>query len=182
MRTGLFFVMVGLSGLCSCTLQQKNAVITSGIKKADWLIGTWENKTTTGTMYETWTKLTDDELSGKGYVLKEMDTLVFETIRLVHEHHGLFYIPTVKSQNDNLPVRFALKTISDTKMVFENPNHDFPQVISYTKISADSLVAEISGIKDGLDRNRTFPMKRENKSATTNHLKVNLQKDTSGLI
>src|SRR5690606_29225029 len=96
---------------------------------------------------ESWTKTSDTEFAGKSYILKEKDTVIFETIRLVQEKDGLFYIPTVRNQNDNLPVRFALKAISDTEMVFENPKHDFPQIISYTKITSDSLVAEISGIK-----------------------------------
>jgi len=59
-----------------------------------------------------------------------------------------------------LPVRFATKTISETQLVFENPQHDFPQTISYTKITADSLVAEISGTKNGHERKQIFPMKR----------------------
>jgi hypothetical protein len=45
-------------------------------------------------------------------------------------------------------------------MIFENPAHDFPQFISYTKITTDSLVAEISGTKNGQARKQRFPMKR----------------------
>jgi len=155
MRTRLFFAAVGLIALCGWTTQQTNE-----IKKAEWLIGTWENKTQRGSVYETWTKVSDDELSGKSYILKEKDTIVFETMRLVQEQDGLFYIPTVKNQNDNLPVRFALKTISDTELVFENPQHGFPQFISYAKINTDSLVAEVSGTKNGQERKQIFPMKR----------------------
>lgn len=155
MRTKLFFTVIGLIIFCSWTIQQKNE-----IKKAELLIGTWENKTQRGSIYETWTKISDDEFSGKSYVLKEKDTIVFETIRLVQEQDGLFYIPIVKNQNDDLPVRFALKTISDTELIFENPRHDFPQMISYTKINKDSLVAEVSGTKNGQERKQTFPMKR----------------------
>ena len=104
--------------------------------------------------------MNDDELFGKSYILKEKDTIVFETIRLIREQDNLFYIPTVKNQNNNQPVRFALKAISDTAFVFENLKHDFPQVISYTKINTDSLVATTSGTKNGQERSETFPMKR----------------------
>lgn len=45
-------------------------------------------------------------------------------------------------------------------LVFENPMHDFPQIISYTKITCDSLVAQISGEKNGQERKQAFPMKR----------------------
>ncbi len=133
---------------------------TSNIKKARWLIGTWENKTPNGSIYETWSKTNDNKFSGKSYILKEKDTVVFENIVLVQEQDGLFYIPTVKNQNDGSAVRFTTKTISETQLVFENPQHGFPQIISYTKISSDSLVAEISGTKNGQEHPQTFGMKR----------------------
>jgi hypothetical protein len=155
MKKKIVFAIVGVIFFCSWIAQQK-----SEIKKAEWLIGTWENKTQRGCLYETWTKISDDELSGKSYILKEKDTIVLETIRLVQEQNSLFYIPKVKNQNDDMPVRFTTKIVSDVELVFENPQHDFPQIISYTKINADSLVAEISGIKNGKERKQTFPMKR----------------------
>lgn len=133
---------------------------TNNINKAEWLVGTWENKTPNGSIYETWSKISDYELAGKSYVVKEKETIVFENIRLVQEKDGLIYIPTVKDQNGGLPVRFTSTKISDTELVFENPQHDFPQIITYISIGADSLVAEISGTNNGHQRKQTFPMKR----------------------
>lgn len=153
--TKLFFAVAGFSFLCAWTV-----IKTSGIEKAKWLIGTWENKTQRGSIYETWSKENDNEYSGKSYIVKEKDTIIFENIRLVQEQDGLFYIPTVNNQNDALPVRFESKTISETQLIFENKEHDFPQIISYTRIGTDSLVAEISGIKNGQERKQAFSMKR----------------------
>jgi hypothetical protein len=147
--------VVGIVIFCSWTFQYKNE-----ITKAEWLIGTWESKTQRGSIYETWTKENEVQLSGKSYMLKEKDTIVFETIWLLQEQYSLFYIPKVKNQNGNLPVRFTSKIVSDKELVFENLQHDFPQIISYTKINADSLIAEISGTKNGKDRKQKFPMKR----------------------
>ncbi|NCD68827.1 DUF6265 family protein [Mucilaginibacter agri] len=130
------------------------------IRKADWLVGTWENKTTKGSVFETWTKVSDDELRSKSYMLKGKDTVMFETVRLTEEHDQLFYIPTVPNQNGGLPVRFKLKSLSDSQMIFENPEHDFPQVITYTKVNQDSLVAEISGMLKGQMNKRSYPMRR----------------------
>lgn len=147
-------MLVLITIFCGATSQQ------TPIDKARWLIGTWENKTSRGSLYETWIKTSTEALAGKSYILKEKDTTIFETIHLVQEQSGLFYIPTVKIQNAGLPVRFALKTISDSEMVFENMQHDFPQTIAYTRITPDSLVAEISGTKNGRERRQSFPMKR----------------------
>lgn len=148
-------MFVSLLAISASTLQEKN-----GIKKAEWLIGTWENKTPKGSVFETWTKINDHELSGKSYLVKEKDTVVFETIQLVEEQDKLFYIPLVKNQNKGLPVRFTGTATLETHLVFENPHHDFPQKISYTKTKSDSLVAEISGMRNGQLRKQTFLMKR----------------------
>lgn len=157
MRTNVKIVIaaVSLGVLVAWSTKQINE-----LTKAKWLIGTWENKTSRGSIYETWKTENNNEFSGKSYIVKEKDTLVFENIRLVQQQDGLFYIPTVKNQNDGLPIRFATKTISANQLVFENLQHDFPQIISYTKITSDSLLAEISGTKNGQVRKQTFPMKR----------------------
>lgn len=155
MKAKFFIAIIGSAFLFSWTSKQ-----TNDIKKAEWLTGTWENKTSRGSIYETWRKEGPNELTGKSYIVKEKDTIVFENIHLVQEQNGLIYIPTVKNQNGSQPVRFPAKAISETELVFENPKHDFPQIISYKKISKDSLVAEISGIKNGTARKQTFAMKR----------------------
>lgn len=131
------------------------------ISKAQWLLGTWENRTKKGSVYETWTKAGEDVFSGRSYMLKDKDTMVFENIRLVQEAGRLVYIPVVKEQNKGQAVRFELKSVSDNELVFENPAHDFPQLIRYTRITSDSLVAEISGTVKGSLRKQSFPMKRK---------------------
>lgn len=153
--TNLLFAAVGFIVLSAAIANQ-----TNDLTKAEWLIGTWENKTQRGSIYETWDKVNDTLLAGKSYIIKEKDSIVFENIHIVREQAGWLYIPTVKDQNGGLPVRFIAKTISQTQLIFENQQHDFPQIISYTKINSDSLVAEISGIKNGRERKQAFPMKR----------------------
>lgn len=147
----LFFYGVTLSG---CKKEQ-----VKDIKQAQWIIGTWMNETSKQNIYETWSLLSSNELLGKSYLVKQRDTIVLETIQLLQEKEGLSYIPTVKNQNKGLSTRFTLKTISETQLIFENPKHDFPQTISYTKITSDSLVAKISGFKNGLKKSQIFPMK-----------------------
>jgi len=155
MKARVFFVIIVVVVFCSWKIREENQ-----LKKATWLIGTWENKTSRGSIYEAWNQINDKEFLGKSYALKERDTMTFESIRLVQEKGGLFYIPTVKNQNKGLPVRFALTTISDTTLIFENPQHDFPQIISYTKVDNEHLIAKISGVKNGQTRKQVFPMQR----------------------
>lgn len=146
--------------ICFLVFSACTSTNNDDITKAEWLMGTWENKTERGSIYETWSKTTNGEFSGRSYTVKGKDTIVFEHIQLIQGQDSLFYIPTVKAQNDGLPVRFAGKSISEQKLVFENPNHDFPQVITYKKVNADSLIAVISGIRNGQEDEQIFPMKR----------------------
>ena len=69
-------------------------------------------------MYESWVKQNDSVLIGKSYMFKGKDTVIFESVQLVQEQANLFYIPTVKNQDNGLRVRFSLKTISNKKMIF----------------------------------------------------------------
>lgn len=155
MKAKFFITIAGLVVLSSWAPKKGD-----DIKKAEWLIGTWENKTARGNIYETWDKVNANEFSGKSYMIKEKDTIVFEKIQLIQRSGHLLYIPAVKDQNNGLPVYFSAKEISDTALVFEHPAHDFPQVITYTRISPDSLVAEISGTKNGRKRSQVFPMRK----------------------
>lgn len=150
------FLVVG----CLLVLSAWIIGTANDINKADWLIGTWENNTPRGSIYESWIKSGELEFSGRSYIINEKDTVIFETILLVQELGGLYYIPTVKDQNDGLPVKFEAKVITETHLLFENAEHNFPQFISYTKIGADSLLAEIYGIRGGQERRVKFPMRR----------------------
>jgi hypothetical protein len=143
--TGMFFCM---HGFCQ------------RLADAGWLLGKWEQKTPKRTIYETWKSNSDSSYSGKSYLLKENDTIILETVSLLQKDGALFYIPTVTNQNNSMPVSFKLTFSSDSKLIFENPIHDFPQKITYVLLSPDSLLAEISGTLNSTQQLRQFPMKR----------------------
>lgn len=125
-----------------------------------WLPGKWENQTQRGKMIEEWSKVNDSTYSGKSYMITTTDSISLESIALKKEGNNIFYIPTVKGQNNDQPVKFKLTSSSANQLVFENPAHDFPQKITYTLESENSLTAEISGIINGQQRSRKFPMKK----------------------
>jgi hypothetical protein len=55
------------------------------------------------------------------------------------------------------PAEFIAASVSDTMVVFENPQHDFPQRVIYRKRGADSLIARIEGTMNGKSRGVDFP-------------------------
>lgn len=132
------------------------------IQLASWLLGTWESKTQKGSLYESWQQQDDLVLLGKSYFLKAGDTITLENIKLTQLKDGLFYLPSVKNQNNGKEVAFKASSVTTDTLVFDNPAHDFPQKIGYYRLENDSLRAEISGYKNGKHEVRTFLMKRIN--------------------
>ncbi|AYL93917.1 DUF6265 family protein [Mucilaginibacter celer] len=130
------------------------------IAQAQWLIGNWKNQSAKTLDIESWKKLNDSTYQGRSYSLAGTDTVSSEHIRIEQHAGKLYYIPTVKNQNDGKAVTFTLTSSTGKQLVFENPEHDFPQKITYTQINKDSFVAEISGNRKGKFKAIPFPMKR----------------------
>ncbi len=123
--------------ISACTLKEH-------IDQAKWIIGTWEYKTSEGSIYEKWVKKDSLEFQGISYKINNQDTIVLETIRIVQENGNIFYIPKVQYQNNQQAVRFNIIRLRENYMSFENPSHDFPNIISYELINNDSLIATLS--------------------------------------
>lgn len=124
------------------------------------LLGTWQNSWDGGMASESWEQLNDSIFTGKSFVVMGKDTVSSESLILKQVGKDVWYIPTVKDQNNGKEVPFKLTSSANNQLVFENPEHDFPQKISYTFITDDSLVAEISGNISGENKAEQFPMKR----------------------
>lgn len=157
----LAIILIFFSCNNSNTIESKSNEF-SVIENASWLIGEWQNTSSEGILTETWEKLNDSTYAGKSFFVIGKDTVSSETIRL--EQHGktLLYIPTVKDQNNEQPISFALTSSTTHQMVFENPKHDFPQKISYTQTNKTALIAEISGEVNGKKKSQSFPMQKVN--------------------
>jgi hypothetical protein len=131
------------------------------IKKVSWLIGAWQNVSGNEISTEIWEKKNDSVFAAKSFVVVNNDTVFSETISIERHGRSLFYIPTVKEQNHGQAIEFELVSSNEGQLVFENLKHDFPQKITYNKITKDSILAEISGIEEGKLKNILFPFKRK---------------------
>ena len=54
---------------------------------------------------------------------------------------------------------FLSTSVSASRMVFENPQHDFPQQVGYER-NGDSLIGWIAGLQNGKARRIEFPYVR----------------------
>ncbi|MCI9846914.1 DUF6265 family protein [Flavobacterium pectinovorum] len=141
--------------------QKKETVEKDKIKKADWLIGNWENISPDGVLTENWEKVNDSTFSAASYFIKGKDTIHSENIVLAQLGETLTYKATVKGQNNDKPVSFPSISESDKQLVFENPKHDYPQKITYTKGANNTLTAEITGKLNGKQTTERFIMTKK---------------------
>lgn len=131
------------------------------LEKVNWMVGEWGNTTLEGNLTETWSQLNDSTLTGKTVFVSGKDTMFTEIIEIMQVNDSLLYNTKVSNQNQGKTVSFKASKITENNVTFENPKHDFPQRISYNKITSDSLVAEISGMKDGKESKESYPMKKK---------------------
>ena len=111
------------------------------VPELSWLSGYWTSNDNGATTEELWTH-------GAGYMMLGLHRDVsangrssFEYLRIVQTRDGLAYIAT---PNGRTSTSFALKEHGDQRVVFENPEHDFPQRIIYSR-RGDKLTARIEG-------------------------------------
>lgn len=135
---------------------------SNSLEQANWFLGSWQNNTSDGDFTEIWKQKNDSVYLGVSYVIVKTDTVFYESISLKQKNKKWNYIVSVKNQNNEQPISFEMTSMTPNQLVFENPKHDFPSKITYTKITQDSIVAKISGILKGKEQTEYFPMKRFN--------------------
>ncbi len=127
-----------------------------------WLAGNWEMEGTEGVLTETWQKETDTSFTGSGvFIGHKGDTLFAEHLRLIQDDTGLSYRAIVPDQNEGQEVVFNLKSISGSKVVFENLSHDFPQRIVYQNTSDSTMHVAVEGMQEDKWRKEVFDFKRK---------------------
>ncbi len=165
-----------LSAAVACTLvscnekkEEKDSTIAEkgktyeNIQKAEWFLGKWGNASAEGELTENWVKVNDSVMHGESYfVVGGKDTVFAETVELAEHDGKMGYTVTVPGQNEEKPVRFEMTSATGEQLVFENPQHDYPNKIIYNKVGNDSIVAEISGTKQGKPASEKFKMKKRN--------------------
>jgi len=120
------------------------------------LEGQWSMKFDQSEVMEQWRLVNDTLMEGKSYEITGTDSVVSETVHLVLRGSEIFYIPTTAGQNDGNPVPFKLAKHEGDVFSFENPEHDFPTVITYNFINKSTLKASISGTIRGEVRSMDF--------------------------
>ncbi len=107
-----------------------------------WLAGCWEMRVGELIVEEQWMALRNGSMLGMSRVLRGGELTGHELIVLRAVGSGWVYEAHPSGQPT---ASFTSTAITDTGLVFSNPEHDFPQTITYSRVDADSLVARTSG-------------------------------------
>lgn len=123
-----------------------------------WLAGCWEGGSPESRYEEQWMTPSGRTMLGMSRTVAGEKTVAFEFLRIHQEADGIYYtsIPSGQTQ-----VSFKLVKVEEGHVVFENPDHDFPQRIIYRLEKDGVLMATIEGNSKGAFKQVDFPMKRE---------------------
>ena len=126
------------------------SVTAQGAKAAiadlSWMAGSWTGESRGIQMEEHWTAPKGNSMVGIHRDIGNGRTLLFEFLRIEQQGDQIVYLSMPNGRSPATP--FPLKEVSGTRVVFENPAHDFPQRIIYWKDGND-LRARIEGTRTG---------------------------------
>ena len=107
-----------------------------------WIAGVWTGTRGTSTIEERWTPAAGGSMLAVSRTLRDGLMSAFEFLCIVERDGGLVY--TAMPNGRSPATDFTLTTIDDVSATFENPAHDYPKMIRYTKRPDGSLEAVIS--------------------------------------
>lgn len=110
--------------------------------RVSWLSGCWENRSGNRVTLEHWTPPAGGLMLGASRTVAGGVARQFEHLRLHAAGDTLVYTAIPSGQRETA---FRSTVVSDTSFVVENPAHDFPTRISYTRVTNDSVVALVEG-------------------------------------
>jgi len=108
-----------------------------------FMTGCWRGPAGRGAILEEYyTAPAENLMLGVSRYLRDGKVTDYEFTSIEQRESDLVITPHPKGQS---PASFRLRRLNDGEVVWANPTHDFPRVISYRRVAPDSLVARIEG-------------------------------------
>jgi hypothetical protein len=132
------------------------SAVRSRLSDLGFMAGCWRGVTRSGTTIEEfYTAPASNIIIGTTRYVRDGRVVDFEFTRIDQTDSGAVITPHPKGVRS---VSFAPRVVDSNRAVWENPTHDFPQRILYTRVSRDTLVARIEGRTPSGDRSLEWRM------------------------
>ena len=134
---------------------QEKAVTISDLA---WMKGCWSWTRNGHETAEHWLKPAGGTMLGISRTVANGKTVEFEFTQIRQDEKGdIFFTAKPSGQPE---ATFKMIKGSGNEVIFENPQHDFPQRVIYRRQDDNSLLGRIEGVSTGKEKSVDFPMMR----------------------
>jgi hypothetical protein len=127
------------------------------IESLSWMVGAWTGKMGKAGIEEHWIPPAGKTMMAVARTVVGDRTVAFEFLRIEQRPDAIVYIA---QPNGRPPTEFRLTASTPTSATFENPQHDNPKIIRYSKEGESTLIAEIEGDEKGKRVSQRFVFKK----------------------
>ena len=146
-------------------VEADSAALVGRIHELSWLTGCWMHEETGFRRDEQWMEPRGGTMIGMSRSVAGGETVEHELLRIETRDEaaaGPGRLAFVALPSGQTEATFFQAELSDSMAVFEAPEHDFPQRITYRHLARGLALATIEGEEDGITRVIEFPMTRTN--------------------
>ena len=129
----------------------------SRVDRLAWMSGCWVRSNARSTVEEQWMKPRAGTMFGVGRTTRHLasgDSVAEYEFTHINEVNGKLVFSAHPSGQS--PADFTESELTDSSVVFSNPQHDFPQNVRYMRGRPDSLFASVDGVVRGSSRRSDF--------------------------
>ena len=155
-----FITAAAFCGCAATHTDRVEALHGSPLAGLDWMLGSWTGEQNGVLKQEHWITSGGDAMFGVAPDVNDRKTTFFEYLRIEGRPEGIFYLASPKGRYP--PTEFKMieaPTPDRPHAVFENPDHDFPQRITYWR-DGQTLHARIEGNHGGERAQQEFAWRR----------------------
>lgn len=161
MKAVLLLLLVFVGATLSAADPAPQGTVPVAISQLGWLAGHWRMEKGGRVVDEQWMAPAGGVMLGMSRTIARGKVVEYEFIQIREGPGGALYFIAMPSGQKE--AAFQVVSVSAMEAVFANPQHDFPQKISYRLQPDGSLLAVIEGSgRDGQTRRVEFPYKRMN--------------------
>jgi len=138
---------------------QEQKAAPPSLARLAWLAGSWRQEKAGRVVDEQWMAPAGGVMLGMARTVAKGKVLEYEFTQIREGPGGeLFFVAQPAKQKE---AAFKLVAQTETDVVFENKEHDFPQTIAYSLRADGSLLAYVEGPKaDGTTRRVEYTFRR----------------------